>query len=161
MEQKFGKNSINSLSHLLAKIRNNADVAKWFWKINTISPINKGNSQIGIIFAAEIHLVYNRINDEGKTITDQNDFRRNEQVTKLLKRKYGLTFSKGKGRTKTERLRGTEKTKYEIYHAVGTGLLRCKSWPEFVNHLKANGVEVELVMRRNAKRRDLFRATKA
>ena len=71
-------------------------------------------------------------------------------MTKLLKRKYGLTFSKGKGRTKTERLRGTEKTKYEIYHDVGTGLLRCKSWPEFVNHLKANGVEVELVMRRNA-----------
>ena len=95
------------------------------------------------------HLVYNRINNLGKTITDQNDFRRNEQVTKLLKRKYGLTFSKGKGHTKTERLRGTEKTKYEIYHAVGTGLLRCKSWAEFVNHLKANGVEVELVMRLN------------
>ena len=95
------------------------------------------------------HLVYNRINNEGKTITDQNDFRRNELVTKQLKRKYGLTFSKGKGRTKTERLRGTEKVKYEIYHAVGTGLLRCKSWAEFVNHLKANGVEVELVMRRN------------
>ena len=95
------------------------------------------------------HLVYNRINNEGKTITDQNDFRRNEQVTKLLKRKYGLTFSKGKGRTKTERLRGAEKTKYEIYHAVGTALLCCKSWSEFVNHLKANGVEVELVMKRN------------
>jgi len=94
------------------------------------------------------HLVYNRINNEGKTITDQNDFRRNEQVTKQLKRKYGLTFSKGKGRTKTERLRGTERTKYEIYHAVGTALLRCKSWPEFVNHLKANGVGVELVMKR-------------
>ena len=43
----------------------------------------------------------------------------------------------------------TNRPKYEIYHAVGTGLLRCKSWPEFVNHLKANGVEVELVMRRD------------
>ena len=60
------------------------------------------------------------------------------------------------GRTKTERLRGTEMTmvstnrpKYEIYHTVGTGLLRCKSWAEFVNRLKANGVEVELVMRRD------------
>ena len=95
------------------------------------------------------HLLYNRINNEGKTITDQNDFRRNEQVTKLLKRKYGLTFSNGKGRTKTERLRGTERTKYEIYHAVGTGLLRCKSWSEFVSHLRANDVEVELVMKRN------------
>lgn len=70
-------------------------------------------------------------------------------MTKLLKRKYGLTFSNGKGKTKTERLRGTEKTKYEIYHAVGTGLLCCKSWSEFANHLKANGVEVELVMRRD------------
>ena len=94
------------------------------------------------------HLVYNRINNEGKPISDQNDFRRNEQVTKLLKRKYGLTFSKGKGHTKTERLRGTEKTKYEIYRAIGTALMRCKSWTEFVNHLKANGVEVELVMKR-------------
>ena len=94
------------------------------------------------------HLVYNRINNEGKTISDQNDFRRNEQVTKQLKRKYGLTFSKGRGRTKTDRLRGTEKTKYEIYRAIGTALLRCKSWSEFVNHLKANGVEVELVMKR-------------
>ena len=64
------------------------------------------------------HLVYNRINNEGKTITDQHDFRRNEQVTKRLKRKYGLTFSKGKYKTKTERLRETEKTKYEIHHLV-------------------------------------------
>ena len=103
------------------------------------------------------HLVYNRINNEGKTISDQNDFRRNEQVTKQLKRKYKLTFSKGKGHTKTERLRDTEKTKYEIYRAIGTALLRCKSWPEFVNHLKANGVEVELVMKRNGSKdlRDL------
>ena len=48
----------------------------------------------------------------------------------------------------------TNRPKYEIYHTVGTGLLRCKSWAEFVNHLKANGVEVELVMRRNG-RKDL------
>ena len=77
-----------------------------------------------------------------------------ERLRGTEKTKYEIYHAVGtgllKGRTKTERLRGTEKTKYEIYHAVGTGLLRCKSWPEFVNHLKANGVEVELVMRRNA-----------
>ena len=43
----------------------------------------------------------------------------------------------------------TNRPKYEIYHAVDTGLLGCKSWAEFVNHLKANGVEMELFMRRN------------
>ena len=71
-----------------------------------------------------------------KTITDQNDFRRNELATKLLKRKYGLTFSKGKGRTKTERLRGTERTKYEIYRIVLTTLAQSTSWKEFVGHLR-------------------------
>ena len=98
------------------------------------------------------HLVYNRINNEGKTITDQNDFRRNEQVTKLLKQKYGLTFSNGKGRTKTERLRGTEKTKYEIYRIVMNTLAQSTSWKEFVEHLKEEGVEMELVMRRKDSR---------
>ncbi len=98
------------------------------------------------------HLVYNRINNAGKTITDQNDFRRNEQVTKLLKRKYGLTFSKGKGHTKTERLRGTEKTKYEIHHLVMNTLAQSTSWNEFVGHLKEEGVEMKLVMRRKDSR---------
>ena len=98
------------------------------------------------------HLVYNRINNEGKTISDQNDFRRNEQVTKQLKRIYGLTFSKGKGRTKTERLRGTERTKYEIYRIVMNTLAQSTSWKEFVGHLKEEGVEMELVMRRKGSR---------
>ena len=93
------------------------------------------------------HLVYNRINNEGKTITDQNDFRRNEQVTKLLKRKYGLTFSKGKGHTKTERLRGTEKIKYEIHHIVMNTLAQATSWKDFNSHLKEEGVNMKVVMR--------------
>ena len=98
------------------------------------------------------HLVYNRINNVGKTITDQNDFRRNEQVTKLLKRRYGLTFSKGKGRTKTDRLRGTERTKYEIYRIVLNTLAQSTSWKEFVGHLREEGVEMELVMKRQGSR---------
>ena len=96
--------------------------------------------------------IWSSINNEGKTITDQNDFRRNEQVTKQLKRKYGLTFSKGKGHTKTERLRGTEKTKYEIYRIVMNTLAQSTSWKEFIGHLREEGVEMELVMRRKDSR---------
>ena len=95
------------------------------------------------------HLVYNRINNDGKTISDQNDFRRNEQVTKQLKRKYGLTFSKSKGYTKTERLRGNEKTRYEVYHIVMNTLAQATSWQEFTNELKRNGVTMDIVMRKD------------
>jgi len=79
-------------------------------------------------------------------------FRRNEQVTKQLKRKYGLTFSTGKGHTKTERLRGQEKTRYEIYRIVMTALLQSKSWPEFEANIRKQGVDVEIVMKRKGSR---------
>ena len=38
--------SLYSLRIAVANIQNNADVAKRFWKINAISPINKGNSSV-------------------------------------------------------------------------------------------------------------------
>ena len=31
--------------YLSAKLRNNADIEKRFWKINAVCPINKGNSR--------------------------------------------------------------------------------------------------------------------
>ena len=42
------------------------------------------------------HIVYNRINNAGKLISDRNDYRRNEQVTKALKSKYGFTYGTDK-----------------------------------------------------------------
>ncbi|TWJ13346.1 relaxase/mobilization nuclease-like protein [Bacteroides zoogleoformans] len=98
------------------------------------------------------HLVYNRIDYHGKTITDQNDFRRNEKVTKRLKDKCGLTYGTGKAKTKTRRLRGAERTKYEIYHVVGKALMTCTSLKEFNQRLAQDGVKLELVMRKSGSR---------
>ena len=55
------------------------------------------------------HIVYNRINNEGKLISDRNDYRRNEQVTKALKSKYGLTYGTDKSNTNTRKLRNAER----------------------------------------------------
>ena len=40
------------------------------------------------------HIVFNRVDFDGKVISDSNDFRRNERVTKMLKDKYSLTYPK-------------------------------------------------------------------
>lgn len=48
------------------------------------------------------HIVFNRVNFDGKVISDSNDFKRNEKVTKMLKDKYSLTYSEGKQSVKTE-----------------------------------------------------------
>ena len=91
------------------------------------------------------HIVYNRINNEGKLIADRNDYRRNEQVTKTLKSKYGLTYGTDKSKTNTRKLRNAERAKYEIHNAVKGALKAADSWQKFKNELAKRGVHLELV----------------
>ena len=91
------------------------------------------------------HIVYNRINNEGKLISDRNDYRRNEQVTKDLKSKYGLTYGTDKSKTNTCKLRNRERAKYEIHNAVKSALRMADSWDEFKSELAKRGVHLEFV----------------
>ena len=91
------------------------------------------------------HIVYNRINNEGKLISDRNDYRRNEQVTKALKSKYGLTYGTDKSKTNTRKLRNAERAKYEIYNASKVALKVVDSWQKFKNELAKRGILLEFV----------------
>ena len=91
------------------------------------------------------HIVYNRINNNGKLISDRNDYRRNEQVTKVLKSKYGLTYGTDKSNTNTRKLRNAERAKYEIHNAVKSALRMADSWDEFKSELAKRGVHLEFV----------------
>ena len=91
------------------------------------------------------HIVYNRINNEGKLISDRNDYRCNEQVTKALKSKYGLTYGTDKSKTNTRKLRNAERAKYEIHNAVKDALKVADSWQKFKKELAKRGVCLELV----------------
>ena len=90
------------------------------------------------------HIVYNRINNDGKLISDRNDYRRNEQVTKALKSRYGLTYGTDKSKTNTRKLRNAERAKYEIHNAVKDALEVADSWQKFKNELAKRGVLLEL-----------------
>ncbi|MBR0045790.1 MAG: relaxase/mobilization nuclease domain-containing protein [Bacteroidaceae bacterium] len=94
------------------------------------------------------HLVYNRVDNNGKIISDKFERKRREKVVKQLKDKYGLTYSDGKGQTRTERLYYTERTKFEIQTAVKTALKGAGNWQQFTDRLKQQGVEVEFKRRR-------------
>ena len=94
------------------------------------------------------HLVYNRVDNNGRIISDKFERRRSEKVVKQLKDKYGLTYSDGKGQTRTERLHYTERTKFEIQNAVKAALQASRTWQQFTDRLKQQGVEVEFKRRR-------------
>lgn len=93
------------------------------------------------------HLVYNRIEYDGKIISSQSDYKRNEIATKLLKDKYGLTYAEGKGKTNVEKLHASERVKYEIFNAVKAALKHSKTWKEFNDYLLRRGIRLEFVKR--------------
>lgn len=88
------------------------------------------------------HIIFNRVDNDGETISDKKDWHENIKVCKVLKEKYNLTYGKGKELVNTNKLRGAEKTKYEIYHSIKTALLMSKNWQQFEHTLKLQGVSI-------------------
>lgn len=89
------------------------------------------------------HIVFNRVDNDGKTISDKNDRYRNEKVCKQLKDKYNLTYGTGKDKVNVQKLKGAEQTKYEIYHAIKDALPKAKSWQQLEEALKCQGISIE------------------
>jgi len=89
------------------------------------------------------HIVFNRVDNNGKTISDKNDRYRNAKVCKQLKDKYNLTYGKGKDKVNSQKLRGAEKVKYEIYHAIKDNLSKAKDWHQFEQALNQQGISID------------------
>ena len=96
-----------------------------------------------------IHIVYNRVNNEGKTISSKNDRYRSEKICKELTRKNDLYFAKGKENVKVHRLKEPDKTKYEIYNCLKEVVPKCKGWTELEARLKAEGITINYKCRGN------------
>ncbi len=90
-----------------------------------------------------LHIVFNRIDNDGKTISDKNDRYRNEKVCKQLKDKYNLTYGTGKEKVNVQNLKGAEQTKYEIFHAIKAILPKAKNWRQFESLLDKQGISIE------------------
>ena len=88
------------------------------------------------------HLVYNRVGNNGQTISDKNIKIRNAKVCRELTGKYGVYRAPGKDDVRRERLREPNKTRYEIYDAIKGSLPKCKSWNDLEGKLKEQGIGV-------------------
>lgn len=89
------------------------------------------------------HIVFNRVDNNGKTISDKNDRYRNEKVCKTLTEKYGLYMADGKEHVNTERLRPHDRAKYDIYEALKLELPKATSWEQLREALHKQGIMTE------------------
>lgn len=95
-----------------------------------------------------LHIVYNRIDNNLKLISVNNDYKRNIKACKKLKDKYNLTYGVGKERVKREKLNNPDKVKYYIHDAINAVLPTCKNPADLRFGLKKFGIELEYKFKR-------------
>jgi hypothetical protein len=91
-----------------------------------------------------IHIVYNRVSNNGKTISDNFQKQRNVQVAKELTLKHGLYISPGKERVNRQQLKGEDKIKYELFDAIRTASKKVKNINELKQVLAKQGIVTHL-----------------
>lgn len=91
-----------------------------------------------------IHIVYNRVNNNGKTISDNFQKQRNVQVAKELTLKYGLYLSPGKEQVNRQQLKGQDKVKYELFDAIRLASKKVKNINELKQALAKRGIVTHL-----------------
>lgn len=97
---------------------------------------------------AHVHIVYNRVDNDGNAITGDQGFRKSARITQALTQEYGLIFGKGKKKVNRNRLRGKDAAKYRIYDAVADAMKTCRSMEALKAALSARGIGMNIV--RNA-----------
>jgi hypothetical protein len=91
-----------------------------------------------------IHIVYNRVDNDGKTISDNFQKQRNVKVAKELTLKHGFYVAPGKDQVKRQALKGADKVKYELFDAIRSARRKVRSIDELINVLARNGITTHL-----------------
>lgn len=90
-----------------------------------------------------VHIAFNRIANDCRTISDRNERIRSTRICKELTRKYGLYFADGKEEVKRHRLKEPDKTKYELYSILKSEVAKCGNWIILIANLREQGVDVQ------------------
>ena len=98
-----------------------------------------------------IHIVYNRIDNDLKVISVNNDYKRNVKACKKIKDKHNLTYGTGKEKVNRPKLTGADKVKYQIHDEIAANLPKCNNYKELENRLRQAGVTILYKYRSGAK----------
>ncbi|WP_297094034.1 relaxase/mobilization nuclease domain-containing protein [uncultured Draconibacterium sp.] len=90
-----------------------------------------------------IHLVINRIDNNGNRISDQKEKLRSTKICMEITKKYGFYIAKGKENVKVHRLREPDKSRYEIYYSLKSAIPKSKNWLELRVQLQNSGISTE------------------
>lgn len=94
-----------------------------------------------------LHLIYNRVDNNGKTISDKNNFAKNVKACKEITLKYGYHIGEGKDLVNRQALKGKEKIRYELYDAIKVGMKTATNWKQLEAQLAGQRITIAYKLR--------------
>ena len=89
-----------------------------------------------------LHLIYNRVDNNGNTIGDRNNYARNIKACREITQQYGYHMGEGKSQVNRQALRGKEKVRYGLYDAIRAALKTSTGWHQLEADLKNRGIAI-------------------
>ncbi|WP_114778729.1 relaxase/mobilization nuclease domain-containing protein [Botryobacter ruber] len=89
-----------------------------------------------------VHIVYNRVNYQGQTISDKLQRQRNAQVCREITLRHGYYLATGKEQVNRQRLKGADKEKYVLHDAIHQSLEKARNWKELEALLQEKGIRL-------------------
>ncbi|MGV3604333.1 MAG: relaxase/mobilization nuclease domain-containing protein [Dyadobacter fermentans] len=87
-----------------------------------------------------IHILYNRVDNAGKSISDRFQKRTNQMVCKEMTLKHGYYIGKGKTLVNRARLKGIDKTRYELADQIRIASRSAVTWKQLEGALSSSGI---------------------
>ena len=96
------------------------------------------------------HIVYNRVDNDGNSISDSNNYHRSRKIAYNLTVEYGLHIASSDRdqKVKRHRLKGKDKTRYRIKDGIREARLASRNWQEFNKELRKRGITMNIYFHR-------------
>ncbi len=89
-----------------------------------------------------LHIVYNRVDNDGKTIDNFNHWHKSRKVCREMTEHYGYHLGKGKAKVNRQALRGSDKLRYAIHDALKSIMVKATTWKQVETMLAGQGIGI-------------------
>ncbi len=89
-----------------------------------------------------IHIIYNRVNNNGKTISDKFEHTRCLKICKELTLKYGERIVTSKKNVNRDALNGKDRVRYELFDKIRAAAKETSSWKQLQRNLHNQGINL-------------------
>ncbi|WDF70580.1 relaxase/mobilization nuclease domain-containing protein [Sphingobacterium oryzagri] len=89
-----------------------------------------------------LHIVYNRVDNNGKTLENFNHWQKSRKICRELTEQYGYHLGQGKSQINRQALKGKDRLRYTVYDTIKAVMLKATTWNQLETMLARQDIGI-------------------